>query len=754
MAYFPLFVDLTGKTVLIAGGGPVAARKAKVLLSYGPRVILCAPSFPALDAIPEQAELLRRPFAPELLEGVSLAVAATDDRQINRTIALLCRARSIPVDVADSRDESTFLFPAVVRRGQLSLGISTEGASPAVSAWVRSEVEKLLPYSLEPILDWLGRVRGNVKAVLPQERHREAFTHLLSAALESGRPLNWDETEQILYRQQERPQKSPAKHEESSSCPIYVPQKEENTMEQKLGCVYLVGAGCGPADWITVRGLRLLRSCDAVVYDDLIAEELLDETPPAAQKIYMGKRLGRHSAPQEEISQTLIALARTDKTVVRLKGGDPFVFGRGGEEVQALQAAAIPFEVVPGISSSIAIPGQAGIPVTHRGLSRSFHVITAHTAEGATHQLDSLAKLEGTLVILMGLSQLSEIVQRLIAAGRAAETPAAVVSGGCAPHPITVRAPLGRLPSEAEKAGVLPPAVIVVGETAGLDLSATLCRPLEGARVALTGTPAVQARLRSALLPLGARPFSLMTSHVEELPVSFDWEQLTREPSWAVFTSQNGVESFFRRLHGAGVDLRHLSRCSFGVIGPATGAALRRHGIVPDLCPELHTTQGLLDALGKAVSPGQAVRLFRSQLGSQALFAGLAAAFSTQDVPLYRLAPSPTDPADLQQQLEQADFLVFSSASGVDFLLDTGVPLPARVSCLCIGPVTARALSTRTDHPFLIAREISAESLVQTAAEHWDGNARAVANRTELDGQKGEPYERSRSPKHLPGAGL
>ena len=251
-------------------------------------------------------------------------------------------------------------------------------------------------------------------------------------------------------------------------------------MIQPPGCVYLVGAGCGPAEWITLRGYRLLQTCDAVVYDDLIAPELLDAVPLQARKLYMGKRLGRHSAPQEDISQTLISLAQAGHTVVRLKGGDPFVFGRGGEEIQALQGAGVPFEVVPGISSAIAIPGQAGIPVTHRGLSRSFHVITAHTKDGSSDQLDRLAGVEGTLVILMGLSQLPAIVQRLMAAGRAPDSPAAVVSGGCAPHPAAVRAPLEQLPEAAERAGVLPPAVIVVGETAALDLSPTLARPPGG----------------------------------------------------------------------------------------------------------------------------------------------------------------------------------------------------------------------------------------------------------------------------------
>ena len=490
-------------------------------------------------------------------------------------------------------------------------------------------------------------------------------------------------------------------------------------MESTTGRVYLVGAGCGPADWITVQGLRLLQSCDAVVYDDLIAGELLDAAPPEARKLYMGKRLGRHSAPQEDISQTLIALAQEGLTVVRLKGGDPFVFGRGGEEVQALQKAGVPFQVVPGVSSAIAIPGQAGIPVTHRGLSRGFHVVTAHTKDGGFDQLDRLAGAEGTLVILMGLSRLPDIAARLMAAGRSPDTPAAVVSGGCAPHPAVVRAPLRHLPQAAEEAGVLPPAVIVVGETAALDLSSTAARPLEGMRVALTGTPVNQERLRRPLSELGAQPFSLMTSQVEDLPVSFDWNSLSQTPGWIVLTSQSGVERLFRRLAGAQFDLRRLSQNRFAVIGPATGAALRRYGIFPDLCPPVHTTQGLLEALEEAVSPGQPVRLFRSRLGSRALYQGLAERFPTEDVALYDLRPAPADREALQAKLEGVRYLIFSSASGVDFLLDAGVRLPSTLTCVCIGPVTAKALAARTQVPCVTAPVISAQGAAEAVLRHW-----------------------------------
>ena len=198
MVCFPLFVDLNDKTALVVGGGPVAARKARVLLDYGPRVLVCAPRFvPELEQL-SGAELLRQPFVPDLLEGVSLAIAATDDRVLNRTVAQLCRKRAIPVNVADSREESTFLFPAVVRRGRLSVGISTGGASPAAAAYVRRTLEEQLPESLEPILDWLEDQRKKGKDTLPPSRRRSWFSRLLSAALERGRPLTFQETETLL----------------------------------------------------------------------------------------------------------------------------------------------------------------------------------------------------------------------------------------------------------------------------------------------------------------------------------------------------------------------------------------------------------------------------------------------------------------------------------------------------------------------------------------------------------------------------
>lgn len=441
MAYFPFFMDLEGREGLVVGGGAVAARKIEKLLPYGPRLTVAAPELlPEIEALPGLI-LLRRAFAPAMLEGKRFVIAATDDRGANREIAALCRERGIPVNAVDDKEQCTFLFPALVKRGNLTAGISTAGASPSAAAWVKRRVDEAVPEDFGELLDYLASLRPVVRARVPEERRAAVFSRLFSVCLEGDFPLEEAALEAVL-----------------EGAP-------------KAGKVYLVGAGCGAADLITVRGWRLLERCGAVVYDDLLSMELLDAAPESAERIYVGKRRGRHSMVQEDVSALLIAKAREGKTVVRLKGGDPFVFGRGGEEALALQAAGIEWEYVPGVTSAVAVPGAAGIPVTHRGVSRSFHVIAAHTADapdGLPSQLEELARLSGTLVFLMGLSQLEEIARRLMGAGLPRSTPAAVIGGKNAPR--AVRGTLGDITERVREAGLEAPAVIVAGGTAGMDL--------------------------------------------------------------------------------------------------------------------------------------------------------------------------------------------------------------------------------------------------------------------------------------------
>lgn len=485
-------------------------------------------------------------------------------------------------------------------------------------------------------------------------------------------------------------------------------------MSDPSGYVYLIGAGCGLADLITVRGLRLLQSCDVVVYDDLIDQELLRSLPDTVERLYMGKRQGHHSATQQEISSTLVQLAQQGRRVARLKGGDPFVFGRGGEELLALQKANVPYEEVPGITSAIAIPAQAGIPVTHRGLSQSLHIITAHTAntpDGLPEDLDRLASLRGTLVFLMGLSRLEILIERLIQGGKPLSTPAAVLSGGCSAHPAVVRGTLADLAQKTRQAQVLPPAIIMVGEVAALDLTNQSPRPLEGVRVGLTGTPAIQKKLEGLLLAKGAQVHQVMESVVEPVPTTWSPTQLfDGAPHWLVFTSVNGVAMFSQQIHRDRLDLRRFSHCKFAVIGPATGEALSQLGIQPDLCPDTYTSQGLAQALCQAVAPGEDVYLLRSAQGVAMLPQQLREhGISTEDIPLYttRSAPSPSP-------LPPVDYLLFSSAGGVKQFFSQYHTLPEGIGCVCIGPVTAQELKRHTSRPFLVAPSPSAHAMVET----------------------------------------
>ena len=479
-----------------------------------------------------------------------------------------------------------------------------------------------------------------------------------------------------------------------------------------VGAVYLVGAGCGPADLITLRGLRLLARCDAVVYDELIDPALLALAPVGAERIPMGKRAGRPSADQRSISDRLVALGLAGRTVVRLKGGDPFVFGRGGEELAALRAAGVPCEVVPGISSALAIPAEAGVPVTQRGMSRSLHVMTGHTAEGGLPEhLDALARTGGTLLFLMSLGRLGPLSEALLAEGMAPTTPAAVISGGNAPHPADVRGTLADIARKAE--GVRPPAVFVVGETAALHLDSTVPRPLAGVRVGAAGTDRLARRLAAELEPLGARLLRPVRWALEPLPVDLDFLQQPQD-RWVVFTSAAGAECFLQALDRLRLDLRRLHRCRFAVIGRATGQVLEARGIYPDLIPPQATTRALGEALLQQAVPGEELVLFRGENGTQALPARLTAPGRTvRTVTAYRLRPQAA------AELPAMDYLVLGSAGAAELFRRTWGDIPPETVPICIGPVTAAALRAQYgDRGCLTAKEISVHGLAEAILAH------------------------------------
>lgn len=742
MPYFPIFIDLNSKPVLIVGGGAVALRKLQKLMPYGGRMTVVAPHIlPELAAVPG-VKLQKHCFsAADLRPRPALVIAATNDRETNRHISLLCQKRHIPVNVVDDPALCSFLFPALVRQGDFSAGICTGGASPVAAAYFKERLRELLPEGLDRILDWLASLRPAMKNAIPGQHNRsEVFRRLFDASMAKGEPLTQEEAECCmgggagdgapLREGPASPGSAPLR--EGSVSPGSAPLREGPASPGSAplregpaspggaplregfvspGSVALVGAGCGTADLITLRGLRLLQQCQAVVYDDLIDPALLESAPESALRLYMGKRSGSHAASQEQIHQKLIELARSGLRVVRLKGGDPYLFGRGGEEMLALRAAGISCQEVPGIPSPMGIAAEAGIPLTHRGVSRGVHIVTAHTADtpdGLPEDFDALAGLSGTLVFLMGLERLPVIAARLAAAGKDKNTPGAVISGGNAPNPVRVRAPLFQLEQAARSAGASSPAIILVGDVAAMDLSAP-AGPLAGKRIGVTGTREVAEKQLSAFRELGAEALWVLRLHVKELPMESDWQDVGERPGWIVLTSANGVRIFLERMKREGRDMTLLEKWKFAVIGAATGRMLARYGIKVDLCPRSFTSQALAAELAARAEPGERVVLLRSAMASSKLPKALRRdGFAVEEYSIY----------DVEREvcgdtLPVLDYLTFSSAGGVKLFLEQYGAIPRKTRCVCIGGVTADALSQYTEQPFLISREISAESVVE-----------------------------------------
>ncbi len=459
--------------------------------------------------------------------------------------------------------------------------------------------------------------------------------------------------------------------------------------------VYLVGAGPGDPGLITVRGAELMARAEVVVYDRLAHPSLLDLAPAGALRIDVGKAPGRVAMDQDGINATLVEHGRTGATVVRLKGGDPFVFGRGGEEAEVLIAAGIPFEVVPGITSAIAAPAYAGIPVTHRGLSTHFTVVTGHEdpAKGSTDtDWASLARAGGTLVILMGAGRLDAIVDLLMANGRDPETPVAAVRWGTRAEQATTRATLSTITA----LGVESPSAIVVGPVAGLDLTWFEHRPLFGRTVVVTRAREQASTVTRRLEEMGASVIELPTIAVEPLAID---RPRPSEFAWIVFTSVNGVTGFFERaLAVHDLDVRALAGCRIAAIGPGTADALRRHGVRADLLPERSIAESLLEAFPPALS-GDRVLIARAETARDVLPEGLERlGYGVEILPVYRTVTATPDPRDLEAvRTGRVDAITFTSASTVDNFCDLVGDLPEpRPLVISIGPVTSDAARARS----------------------------------------------------------
>lgn len=487
------------------------------------------------------------------------------------------------------------------------------------------------------------------------------------------------------------------------------------------GMVYLVGAGCGDPELITWKGLNLLRKCDVVLYDDLTAPKLLEETKQGCELLFVGKRYGKHSLPQEETNALLVKKAKEGKLVVRLKGGDPFVFGRGGEEIIALQAEGIPYEAVSGVTSSIAVPAAAGIPVTHRKIARSFHVITGHTAAGGettlTENLDTLAKLEGTLVFLMGLHHLEEICDGLMAGGKSADTPAAVISRGTTSQQKTVRAKLGTLAAKVREAKLEAPAIIVIGETAELDFAGTIPHPLRGVKIGVTGTKSITRKLRDRLEEMGAEvtemDYSTLVPYRENAPLEEEMKKISDYP-WAVFTSPNGVDIFFDYLKKLKMDVRRLVDLQFAVIGTGTAAALEKRGIYASYLPEKYDVESLAKGLCENIDKNEKILILRAEQGSEILTEVLdAAGMNYTDVKIYDIHVDEDKRRFANEKVQEMDFITFASGSGVRGFMENGGVIPAGTKAVCIGASTAKMLKKYGDYEKITAETFNVDGVVE-----------------------------------------
>ena len=449
MKLYPLFADLNGRPVLVVGGGAVAERKIEALLGAGARVTVASPEITrrigewiAAGAVARHAG----EFRAVLLDRAWLAVAATSDRLVNRAVATAAAARQIWVNVVDDAELSTFHVPAVIDREPLQIAISSGGGAPMLARAVRRKIELALDESLGSLARLLERARARIKIALPESAARRRFFDRVieGPVADRVRGGRIDEAERELAR---------ALREDFSAA----------------GTVVLVGAGPGDPGLLTIKGLRALSDADVIVHDRLVSDEVLALARRDAERVAVGKQAGRACIAQEEISALLVELARAGKRVVRLKGGDPFVFGRGGEELEALRDAGVPYEVVPGITAALACAAYAGVPLTHRDHAQSVRLVTAHTKD-SLDALDwnALAQERQTLAVYMGVGLLEQLREKLVAHGRAPSTPFALVENGSRAEQRVVAGTLEDLPRLARAHAVQSPALLLLGEVAGL----------------------------------------------------------------------------------------------------------------------------------------------------------------------------------------------------------------------------------------------------------------------------------------------
>jgi uroporphyrinogen III methyltransferase/synthase len=506
----------------------------------------------------------------------------------------------------------------------------------------------------------------------------------------------------------------------------------------KRGKVYLVGGGPGDPGLLTVKALECLRRADVVIYDRLVDDSLLEVASTGAEKIYVGKGRGCHAMEQKEINLLLVEKSRQGRNVVRLKGGDPFVLGRGGEEAEILAANSIPFEVVPGVSSAYAVPAYAGIPVTHRRLASSFTVVAGHEDIEKDESSINWSRLSAggdTLVFLMGMGNLAHIAEKLMQNGRPPSTPVAVISQGTSPQQRTIIGTLADIGARAQREGFEPPAVIVVGDVVKLREQIRWFDnlPLFGRRVLVTRAEHQTKELSRLLQERGAQPVEMPVIKISP-PVS--WQELDKaildlkRYDWIFFTSVNAVDMFWKRLGAKKLDGRQFGGTKIGAIGPATAGALKVKGLRPEYIPKTYTSRGLLAGLNKQDIVGKRVLLPRADIASDELNNGLIRlGAKVHQVTAYRTATAtkPNPPAKQMLLKGEIDIITFTSASTVNGLfeiLGRNWEIVKKAKLACIGPVTAAALVDRGLKADIVAREHTMTGLVADIEQYFQGKGK------------------------------
>jgi uroporphyrin-III C-methyltransferase / precorrin-2 dehydrogenase / sirohydrochlorin ferrochelatase len=451
MDYFPVFLDLKKRRCLLVGGGEVATRKGRMLAKAGALLRVVAPDISAEIreiVAQQQGELHEREYQPSDMDDCVLAVAATDDDQLNKMISEHAQQRLIPVNVVDTPALCTYITPAIIDRSPLMIAVSSGGETPVLARLVRAKLETLIPAGYGKLAKIASQWRDRVKARFSEGDSRRKFWEKILQGPAAELMMNGQEEAANQFVQQEL---------------------NADQSELTLGEVYLVGGGPGDPELLTLRALRLMQQADVVLYDRLVSDAVMELVRRDAERIYVGKRRSEHAMQQDNINQLLVDLAKEGKRVLRLKGGDPFIFGRGGEEIELLAQNKIPFQVVPGITAANGCAAYAGIPLTHRDYAQSVRFVTGHLkSDDPNIAWPELTQVNQTLVFYMGLVGLKEICEALIVNGRAADTPVALIEKGTRPDQRVFVGDLTSIYDQVVREDVHAPTLFIVGEVVKL----------------------------------------------------------------------------------------------------------------------------------------------------------------------------------------------------------------------------------------------------------------------------------------------